>query len=156
MAGDMRQAAAIVDELTKRFPTDTLVNNVWGPTIRSEIEVNRGNPGKAIELLQLAYPYEAGFAARRVPNYTRGQAYLKARQGKDAAAEFQKILDNPGVCTTALICVLSHLQLARARALSGDATGARTAYQDFFALWKDADRDIPILKQAKAEYAKLQ
>src|SRR5438552_3639903 len=155
VAGDMRQAAAIVEELSKRFPTDTLVNNVWGPTIRSEIEVNRGNAGKAIELLQVASPYEAGFIARRVPNYARGQAYLKARQGKEAAAEFQKILENRGVCGTALICALSHLQLARAHALSGDAAGARTAYQDFFALWKDADPDIPILKEAKAEYAKL-
>ena len=152
----MRQAAAIVEELSKRFPTDTLVNNVWGPTIRSEIEVNRGNAGKAIELLQVASPYEAGFIARRVPNYARGQAYLKARQGKEAAAEFQKILENRGVCGTALICALSHLQLARAHALSGDAAGARTAYQDFFTLWKDADPDIPILKEAKAEYAKLQ
>jgi hypothetical protein len=104
----------------------------------------------------VASPYEAGFIARRVPNYVRGQAYLKARQGKEAGAEFQKILDNRGVCTTAPICSLSHLQLARARALSGDGAGARTAYQDFFALWKHADPDIPILKEAKAEYGKLQ
>jgi len=156
MAGDTRQAGAIVDELTKRFPSDTLVNDVWGPTVRSQIEVRLGNPGRAIELLQVASPYEAGFIARRVPNYVRGQAYLKARQGKEAGAEFQKILDNRGVCTTAPICALSHLQLARARALSGDDAGARTAYQDFFALWKDADPDIPILKEAKAEYGKLQ
>jgi eukaryotic-like serine/threonine-protein kinase len=155
-AGDTRQAAAIVDELSKRFSSDTLVKDVWVPAIRSEIEVRGGNPGKAIELLQVASPYEAGFAARRVPNYARGLAYLKARQGKEAAAEFQKILDNPGVCWTAPICALSHLQLARARALSGDSASARTAYQDFLALWKDSDPDIPILKQAEAEYAKLQ
>src|SRR5947208_9141000 len=147
--------ATIVDEFSKRFPTDTIVSNIWVPTIRGEIEINRGNPGKAIELLQMTFSYEAGFASRLVPNYARGQAYLKARQGKEAAAEFQKILDHPGVCSTALICSLSHLQLARARLLSGDSAGARMAYQDFFAQWKDADPDIPILQQAKVEYAKL-
>src|SRR5439155_14111500 len=90
MADDTRQAAAVVDELSKRFPGDTVVNNSWGPTIRSEIEVNRGNASKAIELLQLASPYETGLVVRLVPNYARGQAYLKARQAKEAAAEFQK------------------------------------------------------------------
>src|SRR2546425_11696754 len=143
MAGDTRQAAAVVDELSKRFPGDTVVNNSWGPTIRSEIEVNRGNASKAIELLQLASPYETGLVVRLVPNYARGQAYLKARQAKEAAAEFQKILDHRGVCQTAPACALSHLQLGRARALSGDAAAARTAYQDFFAIWKDADPAIP-------------
>src|SRR5947207_2339826 len=156
MAGDTRQAAAVVDELSKRFPGDTVVNNSWGPTIRSEIEVNRGNASKAIELLQLASPYETGLVVHLVPNYARGQAYLKARQAKEAAAEFQKILDHRGVCQTAPACALSHLQLGRARVLSGDAAAARPAYQDFFAIWKDADPAIPILKEAKAEYGKLQ
>src|SRR3989449_2409439 len=156
MAGDTRQVAAIVDELSKRFPTDTFVSNIWVPTIRGEIEINRGNPGKAIELLQMTFSYEAGFASRLVPNYVRGQAYLKARQGKEAAAEFQKILDHRGVCQTAPACALSHLQLGRTRALSGDAAAARTAYQGFFAIWKDADPNIPILKEAKAEYTKLE
>ena len=85
MAGDARQAATIVDELSKRFPTDTFVSNIWVPTIRGEIEINRGNPGKAIELLQMAFSYEAGFASRLVPNYVRGQAYLKARQGQPSS-----------------------------------------------------------------------
>jgi serine/threonine protein kinase/tetratricopeptide (TPR) repeat protein len=156
IVGDTHQASAIVDELRRRFPTDTLVNNIWLPMIRGEIEVNHGDPSKAIEILQVASSYEAGLAAHLTPNYVRGQAYLKARQGKEAAAEFQKILDHRGVCRTALICSLAHLQLARARAMSGDGAGATTAYQDFFALWKDADPDIPILKQAKAEYARLQ
>jgi serine/threonine protein kinase/tetratricopeptide (TPR) repeat protein len=155
-AGDASQSPAIADELGKRFPTDTAVNSIWLPSIRAEIEINRGNPGKAIELLQAALPYEFGWPARVLPNYVRGQAYLKAHQGKEAAAEFQKILDHPGVCQTLPTCALSHLQLARARALAGDGSGARTAYQDFFALWKDADPDIPILKEAKAEYGKLQ
>jgi len=156
MAGDVRQAAATADELSKRFPVDTFVNSIAVPTIRGQIEVNRGNPAKAIELLQAASPYEAGWAARALPNYVRGQAYLKAHQGKEAAAEFQKILDHRGICATSPACALSHLQLARARAMSGDGAGARTAYQDFFALWKDADPDVPILKEAKAEYARLQ
>src|SRR5207237_4100017 len=99
MAGNTRQAAAVVDELS--VPGDTVVNNSWGPTIRSEIEVNRGNASKAIELLQLASPCETGLVVRLVPNYARGQAYLKARQAKEAAAEFQKILDHRGVCQTA-------------------------------------------------------
>ncbi len=156
MAGDVRQAAATADELSKRFPVDTFVNSIAVPTIRGQIEVNRGNPAKAIELLQAASPYEAGWAARALPNYVRGQAYLKAHQGKEAVAEFQKILDHRGICATSPACALSHLQLARARAMSGDGAGARTAYQDFFALWKDADPDVPILKEAKAEYARLQ
>jgi serine/threonine protein kinase/tetratricopeptide (TPR) repeat protein len=155
MAGDVRQATGTADELSKRFPTDAFVNSVWVPSIRGEIEINRGNPGKAIELLRAASPYEFGFFPRMLPTYVRGQAYLRARQGKEAAAEFQKVLDHRGSCQTSPQCALAHLQLARARALSGDATGARSAYQDFFAIWKDADPDISILKEAKAEYAKL-
>jgi eukaryotic-like serine/threonine-protein kinase len=156
MAGDTRQASAIVDELIKRFPADTMTNNAWVPTIRGQIEINRGDPARAVVLLQTTSPYEVGFAARLAPIYSRGQAYLKARRGKEAATEFQKILDHRGVCGTWSACALSHLQLARARVVSGDSAGARTAYQDFFALWKDADPDIPILKEAKVEYAKLQ
>jgi tetratricopeptide (TPR) repeat protein len=155
MAGDVRQATATADELGKHFPSDTFVNSVWLPFIRSEIEINRGNPGKAIEDLQAASPYEFGFFPRMLPSYLRGQAYLRARQGKEAAAEFQKVLDRRGVCQTSPQCTLAHLQLARARVLSGDSAGARGAYQDFFAIWKDADPDIPLLKEAKAEYAKL-
>ena len=141
--------------MSKRFPTDTFVNNIWVPLIRAQIETSRGNPGKAIEILQAASPYEFGLVARAAPNYVRGVAYLKAHQGKEAAAEFQKILDHRGVCETSPRCALSHLQLGRGRALAGDNAGARTAYQDFFALWKDADPDVPILKEAKAEYAQL-
>jgi tetratricopeptide (TPR) repeat protein len=155
MAGDVRQATATADELSKRFPTDTFVNSVWVPSIRGQIEINRGNPGKAIELLRAASPYEFGLFPRMLPTYIRGQAYLRARQGKEAVAEFQKVLDHRGSCQASPYCALSHLQLARARALSGDTAGARNAYQDFFAIWKDADPDIPILKEAKAEYAKL-
>ena len=154
-AGDAAQATAIADELIKSFPTDTLINNVWVPSIRSQIELNRGNAGKAVELLQPAIPLEFGWPARVMPSYVRGQAYLHLHQGKEAAEQFQNILNHRGVCGTLPACSLAHLQLGRARAISGDNAGARTAYQDFFALWKDADPDVPILKEAKAEYAKL-
>ncbi|MBZ5651733.1 MAG: protein kinase [Acidobacteriia bacterium] len=156
LAGDIPQATAIADELGKSNPTHTYINNIYLPTIRAEIESNRGNPAKAIELLRVVSPYEFGWAGRTWPNYVRGQAYLKARQGPEAAAEFQKIIDHRGICQTAPECTLARLQLGRARTLSGDTAGARAAYQDFLALWKDADPDVPILKEAKAEYAKLQ
>src|SRR5713101_8079630 len=154
-AGDVAQAAAIADELSRRFPTDTVVNNVWLPSIRGQVQVSKGNPAKAIELLQTATPMEFGWPARVMPSYVRGQAYLHLRQGKEAAEQFQNILNHRGVCGTLVACSLAHLGLGRARALSGDNAGARTAYQDFFALWKDADPDVPVLKEAKTEYAKL-
>jgi tetratricopeptide (TPR) repeat protein len=157
LAGDDREAEAAAQQLVKENPLDTVINAVHVPIIRAGIALNQGNPAKAIELLQPATPYEFGFAAAVQPNYVRGLAYLKLHQGKEAATEFQKILDHPGICMLALpTCRLARLQLGRARAEAGDAGGARTAYQDFFALWKDADPDIPILKEAKAEYAKLQ
>jgi eukaryotic-like serine/threonine-protein kinase len=154
-AGDVAQASAIADEMSKGFPTDTLVNYVWLPSIRGQVEISRGNPAKAIELLQPAVPYEFGWPARVIPSYVRGEAYIHMRQGNEAAEQFQNILNHRGPCGTLPACSLAHLQLGRARALSGDNAGARTAYQDFFALWKDADPDVPILKEAKAEYAKL-
>ena len=106
-------------------------------------------------MLQTATPMEFGWPARVMPSYVRGQAYLHLRQGKEAAEQFQNILNHRGICGTLVTCSLAHLGLGRARALSGDNAGARTAYQDFFALWKDADPDVPILKEAKAEYTKL-
>jgi eukaryotic-like serine/threonine-protein kinase len=156
LADDGTKAAAIADELGKQFPLHTLINSLYLPTTRAQIEIERGNPAKAIEWLRAVSPYEFGWAPRVLPNYVRGLAYLKARQGPEAAAEFQKILDHRGVCMTAPECSLAHLQLGRARVISGDTSGARTAYQDFLALWKDADPDVPLLKEAKAEYAKLQ
>jgi eukaryotic-like serine/threonine-protein kinase len=157
LAGDERQADAIAQELVRDNPVNTLTNALDVPTIKAGIILNQGNPAKAVEILQSASPYEFGWVAGVLPNYLRGLAYLKLHQGKEAAQEFQKILDHRGVCTLSLpTCTLTHLQLGRARAEAGDAGGARTAYQDFFALWKDADPDLPILKDAKSEYAKLQ
>jgi serine/threonine protein kinase/tetratricopeptide (TPR) repeat protein len=155
-AGDSQAAQGIENEVIKRFPTDTFINNLWLPSVRARAEITHSNPAKAIELLQSTSPYEFGGAANVVPNYIRGQAYLRAKQGKNAEAEFQKILQHRWLCAVSVRCALTHLQLARAYALEGDSAKSRTSYQDFLALWKDADADIPVLKEAKAEYAKLQ
>jgi tetratricopeptide (TPR) repeat protein len=146
--------------LARQFPTDALLNRYWLPTLRAAIEINRHNPGKAIDLLQAVAPYDLGeappLAGTLYPVYIRGQAYLLLHQGNEAAAEFQKFLDHRGIVTSFPLGALAHLGLARAYVLQGDTAKAKTAYQDFLTLWKDADPDIPILKQAKAEYAKLQ
>jgi eukaryotic-like serine/threonine-protein kinase len=155
-AGDYNAAQEVQDEIAKRFPNDTLINNVWLPCIRAEMEIKRANPAKAIELLRVASPYEFGWAANVVPNYIRGEAYLQAKQGREAEADFQKVLQHRWLCAVSSHCALARLQLARAYTLSGDTAKAKIAYQDFFVLWKDADPDIPILKEAEREYAKLQ
>jgi hypothetical protein len=122
--------------------------------------LNHRNPTKAVELLQATQGYDLGlptpFVAPLQAIYLRGYAYLASEQAKEAAMEFQTILDHPGTTKNSPIGPLSHLGLGRAFAASGNTPRARTSYQDFFAIWKDADPDIPILKQAKAEYAKLQ
>ena len=116
---------------------------------------SRNDPAKAIEFLQVAAPYELGMGGL-YSAYLRGEAYLAAHQGVEAAAEFQKILDHRGIVGNGLIGALTHLQIGRAYALEGDTTKAKAAYQDFLTLWKDADPDIPILKQARTEYSTLQ
>ncbi|MEE9184857.1 MAG: bacterial transcriptional activator domain-containing protein [Acidimicrobiia bacterium] len=154
LSGDLERAQSLAKEVGQRSSTDTIINAVVLPMIGGAIELQRGHPGQAIELLQAVTPYELsdpGFAAI----FIRGQAYLRAGSGSEAAAEFQKILDHRGVGPTDLLYPLAHCGLARAHALAGDTAGARRAYQDFLALWKDADPDIPILLEAKAEYAKL-
>ncbi len=162
--GDVAAAQKLVDALNQEFPLDTLMQNYWLPTVRAAIALQRRDSAGAIEILRVTIPYELAdpppfSAGTMYPVYLRGQAYLGIEKGSGngglAAAEFQKILDHPGVIVNFPLSALSHLGLARARALSRDTAGARTAYQDFFALWKDADSDIPVLKQAKAEYAKL-
>jgi len=157
LSGSARQAQALADDLSKHFPQSTVVNAVSVPVIRASVEIERGNPTAAIELLQAAKPYELGgtLFVSFVSSYVRGQAYLRARAGGEAAVEFQKILDHRGVNAVSPFNPLAQLGLARAHALAGDVAKSRKAYQDFFALWKDADPDIPILQQAKAEYAKL-
>ncbi len=155
-AGEVSRAQSIADDLSKRFPSDTLINSFWVPTIRAAIELNRGDTGRAFQLLEATSDYELAPATYLFSIYLRGEVFLKTGRGKDAATEFQKILNNPGIMDNFVLGALAHLGLARAYALAGDTAQARTAYQDFFALWKDADPDIPILKQAKTEYARLQ
>jgi tetratricopeptide (TPR) repeat protein len=162
LAGDVAHAQSLADDLAKRFPQDTVVQSVWLPTIRAEIETGRKNAAASIEPLQTAAPYELGMLSVSANNsclhpvYVRAEAYLRAQQGQLAAAEFQKILDHRGLLWNCTTGALAHLGLARAHVLEGETAKAKAAYQDFLTLWKDADPDIPILKEAKAEYAKLQ
>ncbi len=153
--GDTVGAQQLANDLDERFPKRTVLQERGLPTIRAAIEIQRGNPARAVELLQTATPYELGWFGGFRAIYERGRAYLQAGQGTEAAAEYQKIPDHRGVAPLSPQYPLAHLGLARARALAGDEAGARRAYQDFLALWKDADPDIPILQEAQAEYAKL-
>jgi tetratricopeptide (TPR) repeat protein len=155
LSGDSSQSRTLTDELSKRFPEDTVVQFTYQPTLSALLALSRKEPSKAVEFLQVAIPYELGTGAL-YPAYVRGEAYLAVHQGQEAAIEFQKILDHRGIVVSDPIGALAHLQLGRAYALAGDTTKAKVAHQDFLTLWKDADPDIPILKQAKAEYAKLQ
>ena len=154
LAGDITQAEAIADDLAERFPKNTMLHAVELPTIRGIIEIQRGHPAAAIELLRAASPYELGYDGLQAV-YVRGQAYLGTGAGVEAAVEFQKILDHRGVAPVSPLYPLAHLGLARAYALSGDSAKSRRFYQDFLALWRDADPDVPILLEAKSEYAKL-
>ncbi|HEV2385750.1 MAG TPA: protein kinase [Candidatus Acidoferrales bacterium] len=160
LAGDAGQAQQLATDLAKGFPEDTVAQFNYLPAIGAAIALDQNSPAKAIAGLQPAAPYELGAAAQTIflnlyPIYLRGLAFLAAHQGSQAAAEFQKILDHPGVVQGEVIAPLAHLGIARAAALSGDKASARKAYQDFFALWQHADPGIPVLEQAKAEYARL-
>jgi len=158
-AGDLGRAQKLVENLAKEYPTNTILNRVDIPMTQALIELQRNNPEKAVALLEVARPYELGAGpggASYWPTYIRGEAFLKAHEGTKAAAEFQRILDHRGVDPTNPLYTLSRLKLARAYAIQGDTQKAKTAYQDFLAAWKDADPDVPILKEAKAEYGKLQ
>jgi predicted Zn-dependent protease len=151
--GELNQAQTIIDELVKGFPKDTILNKVSLPLVQARIELRRGNPAQAIQLLETTRSYEG--AALFPLAYLRGQAYLNQQKGADAAAEFQKILDHRSWQTGSHLYPLAHLGLARAAVLQGDTAKALKAYQDFFALWKDADADVSILIEAKKEYEKL-
>jgi DNA-binding winged helix-turn-helix (wHTH) protein len=164
LAGDLSKAQKSANDLEKRFPEDTSVRFSYLPTLRALFELNRGEASQAIESLEISGTNELGaptssffgFFGALYPIYVRGLAYLAVHQGANAAVEFQKILDHRGIVVSDPIGALAHLELGRALAQSGDTVKAESAYRDFLALWKDADPDIPILKQAKAEYAKLQ
>jgi len=164
LAGDSSRSQTLANDLERRYPEDTSVRFSYLPAVRALLALNHREPSKAIEALQIAIPYDLGaprcsfhgFFGTLYPVYVRGLAYLAARQGAAAATEFQKILDHRGIVVSDPIGALARLQLGRALALSGAKSKAKAAYQDFLSLWKNADSDIPILKQAKAEYAKLQ
>jgi eukaryotic-like serine/threonine-protein kinase len=155
MTGDSSRAQAIADDLGRRFPDDTILHQVTIPCVHALIEMKKA-PDVAVQALQSATPYELGNGQGLLPIYIRGQAYLQAKRGTEAAAEFQKMVDHRGIAPTQPEHSLAKLGLGRAYVISGDTSKARAAYQDFLALWKDADSDLPILKEAKAEYAKLQ
>jgi tetratricopeptide (TPR) repeat protein len=166
-AGDLAGAQKQLAKLNKEFPLDTMMQNYCVPAIQAHIELHKGHASRALELLQLAQPYELALAAplpRMYAVYIRGKAHLAAGNAAAAAADFQKILDHPALVGNSETGPLAHLYLGRAleaRSLEDTAAEdskaqARVAYQEFFRLWKDADPDIPILRQAKAEYAKLQ
>jgi len=161
LAGELLEANNLSADLNRRFPERTCVQFDYLPAIHAAVALRRGGPEEAIAALRAASPYELSFlwparSPAMMPAYVRGEVYLAAHRGAQAAAEFQRILDHQSVFFfSAPIGVLARLQLARAYAMQGDTAKAHAAYQDFLALWKDADPDIPILKQAKAEYAKL-
>jgi ATP/maltotriose-dependent transcriptional regulator MalT len=157
-AGDAGRAQSMAMELSQRFPSDTMLNGLALPTIRAAAELSRGNAKAAIRLLEPALPYDLSKEEHQPPLYAsflRGQAYLGAGDGKAAEVEFQKLIDHSGIVASYPQGALARLGLARARHLAGDVSGSRMAYQDFFALWKDADPGVPVLQQARAEYAAL-
>jgi eukaryotic-like serine/threonine-protein kinase len=158
LAGDTAGAERLAAELDRYFPLKTMVQRFLLPVLRAAVAVQRKDPKRAIELLQVTRQFEVGEYCdlHLFPAYLRGEAYLMLHDGNAAAAEFQKFLDHRGLVRSISWGVLAQLQIGRAYALSGDKVKAKAAYQDFLTLWKDADPDIPILKQAKVEYAKLQ
>jgi len=172
MAGDTTRAESLTRDLGERFPLGTQMQSLWLPSIKAQLALDRKDPASALNALQSASPIELGnipFVMNiscLYPTYVRGEAYLADGQGAAAAAEFQKIIDHNGIVWNCWTGALAHLGVARANALQArtsqgaDADAARVralaAYKDFLTLWKDADPDIPILKQTKAEYAKLQ
>jgi tetratricopeptide (TPR) repeat protein len=156
--GDGSRSQKIAEDLVREYPTDTLLNKVFVPLAQATSDLQRNQPAQAVARLEAATPYELGSgpgASGYAINYIRGEAFLRSKQGAKAAAEYQKILDHRGVDPLDVGYSLSRLGLGRAYALEGNTTAAKSAYQDFFAAWKDADPDVPILKQAKMEYEKV-
>jgi len=164
MSGDSSRSRDLLADLESRFPEDTSVKFSYVPTVRAALALHDGEPEKAIEWLKVSVPYELGAQRSSIhgnfgalyPIYVRGEARLAAHQGIEAAAEFQKLLEHRGIVASDPGGAMATLQLGRAYVLSGDKAKGRAAYQNFLALWKDADPDVPVLAQAKAEYAMLQ
>lgn len=156
LTGDTVRASKLAKRITSRTVSDAPLRDIRLPELLAAIELKRGNPVRAVELLAPVKRFEEGWSDGYWSAYLRGQAYLAGSQKQDAALEFQKILNHRGVVLNSLFGALAHVGLARAYTLQGDTSKARVSYENFFALWKDADRDIPILKLAKEEYGKLQ
>jgi tetratricopeptide (TPR) repeat protein/predicted Ser/Thr protein kinase len=157
--GDATRSQKIAGDLVRQYPTDTLLNKVWVPVAQAITDLQHNQPAQAVARLEVAAPYELGSgpdSGGYTINYLRGEAFLRLKEGAKAATEYQKILAHRGTNPIDVCYNLSHLGLGRAYAVQGNTAAAKSAYQDFFAAWKDADPDIPVLKQAKAEYAKLQ
>ena len=163
LSGDSAGSQHLAEDMAKRFPEDTSVQFEYLPTLRALSAISRKAPLDAIQRLETALPYDLAMSGTSFfakfgglyPAYVRGQAYLEAGRGREAAAEFQKVLDHRGIVLADPVGALAHLQLGRSYVASGDRTRAKGAYEDFLTLWKDADRDIPILIRARAEFAKL-
>ncbi len=153
--GDATRALALLAESLKLYPNDTVTVAMFAPVVRAQVERTRGNSAEALQLLESVRRFDLGLIVGLYNNYLRGSTYLDLKRGQEAAAEFQKIIDHPGVDPMSELRPLAHVGLARAAAMSGDVAKSRTAYQNFFALWKDADADLPILVQAKKEYEQL-
>ena len=166
LAGEPQRALALANDLARQSPLDTMLNGYWLPTIRATVEVDRHHPAKAVAFLQATIPYELGIPetpthAFFYPAYIRGLAFLQLKDSKSAAAEFQKILDHRGTVQSYHLGALAYLGLARAYAIDAlkspaERAKSQIAYSEFLDLWRSADPDIALLKQAKAEYAKLQ
>jgi hypothetical protein len=163
LSGKASQAQILTNDLEKRFPEDTHVRFRYVPMLRALVAINGGEPSTALDLLQTAAPFDlaapgsgGGFFGNLYSVYLRGMAFLVAHRGAEAAAEFRKILDHPGIVLCDPVATVARLQLGRALVMTGDTTDARKAYQGFLTVWNEADPDIPILAQAKSEYARLQ
>jgi eukaryotic-like serine/threonine-protein kinase len=158
LTGDTTRYQKIAEDLVRQYPTDTILNKAFVPLAHAADDLQRNQPAQAVARLDAAVPYELGSGPGSTGysvNYLRGEAFLRLKEGAKAAAEYQKILDHRGIDARDVSYSLAHLELGRAYVLEGNTAGAKSAYQDFFAAWKDADPDLPVLKQAKAEYEKL-
>ena len=153
--GDAERASQMADDLSQYFPVDTLVQRFWLPTIEARIQLQRGSPAKALEVLNSAGAYELAWGLAMYPAYVRGDAYLRNKEFGNSVAEYQKMLQHSGVVQNAVTGALARLQLGRAQTMMGDKDAARKSYQDFLTIWNHADPDIPVYKQARSEYAKL-
>jgi predicted negative regulator of RcsB-dependent stress response len=152
---DASRAQALLDQTRAAHPKNTILSSIITPMVRAEIEKGRGNVPEALQFLESVRVYDRGHVTGLSNNYLRGYLYLEQRKGNEAAAEFKKIIENRGVDIFSPINALAHLGLARAAVLNGDTAGARKEYQDFLAVWKDADSDLPPLVEARKEYEQL-